>query len=64
MKVLSLHGISTNKKHFKLTEKQCLTAIEMFNKGTVISQIAKHFKVNKSTIYSMFKRYHVNYLTV
>ena len=64
MKILSLHGISTNKKHFKLTEKQCLTAIEMFNRGIVISQIAKHFKVNKSTIYSMFKRYHVNYLTV
>lgn len=64
MKVLSLHGISTNKKHFKLNEKQCLAAIEMFNKGAKVQNIANHFNVDKSTIYSLFKRYHVNYLTV
>lgn len=64
MKVLSLHGISTNKKHFKLNEKQCLTAIEMFNEGTKVQTIASYFNVDKSTIYSLLKRYHVNYLTV
>lgn len=64
MKILSLHGVSTNKKHFKLNEKQCLSAIEMFNKGIKIPKIAKHFGVDKSTMYSMFRRYHVNYLTV
>lgn len=63
-KILSLHGISTNKKHFKLSDSQCLTAIEMFNKGTKVQNIARHFSVDKCTIYSLFKRYHVNYLTV
>lgn len=63
-KILSLHGISTNKKHFKLSDKQCLDAIEMFNKGTKVQDIARHFNVDKCTIYSLFKRYHVNYLTV
>lgn len=63
-KILSLHGISTNKKHFKLNDKQCLTAIEMFNKGSRVQDIARHFGVDKCTIYSLFKRYHVNYLTV
>lgn len=63
-KILSLHGVSTNKKHFKLSNKQCLYAIEMFNKGTKVQDIARHFSVDKCTIYSLFKRYHVNYLTV
>lgn len=63
-KVLSLHGISTNKKHFKLTDKQCLSAIEMFNRGIKVKNIARHFNVDKGTIYSLFRRYHVNYLTV
>lgn len=63
-KILSLHGVSTNKKHFKLSDKQCLSVIEMFNKGNKIQNIARHFNVNKSTIYSLLKRYHVNYLTV
>lgn len=63
-KILSLHGVSTKKKHFKLNDKQCLSAIEMFNKGSKVQDIARHFGVDKGTIYSLFKRYHVNYLTV
>lgn len=63
-KILSTHGISRNKKHFKMTEKECLKCISMFNQGIKVSELAKHFKVDKGTIYSMFKRYHVNYLTV
>ena len=65
-KILSLHGIDKKGKgnHFKLSDKQCLEAIRMFNDGNSIKQIAEKFEVNKSTIYSLFKRYHVNYLTV
>ena len=65
-KILSLHGIDKKGKgtHFKLNEAKCLEAIKMFNDGKSIKQIAERFEVNKSTIYSLFKRYHVNYLTV
>ena len=65
-KILSLHGIDKKGKGtpFKLNESECLEAIKMFNDGKKVKQIAEKFKVNKSTIYSLFKRYHVNYLTV
>ena len=65
-KILSLHGIDKKGKgtHFKLKDSECLEAIKMFNDGKTIKQIAEIFEVNKSTIYSLFKRYHVNYLTV
>lgn len=63
-KILSLHGIATTKQHFKMKEKECLEAISLFNQGYKVQNIARHFGVDKCTIYSMFKRYHVNYLTV
>lgn len=63
-RILSLHGINTGKKHFKLTEKECLEAIGLFNQGHKVKDIARHFEVDKCTIYSLFKRYHVNYRTV
>ena len=65
-KILSLHGIDKKGKgtHFKLKDAECLEAIKMFNDGKTIKQIAERFEVNKSTIYSLLKRYHVNYLTV
>lgn len=63
-KILSMHGISKGKKHFKMTEKECLQAIEMFYKGHKVQEIARKFEVDKCTIYSLFKRYRVNYLTV
>ena len=65
-KILSLHGIDKKGKgtHFKLRDFECLEAIKMFNDGKTIKQIAERFEVNKSTIYSLFRRYHVNYLTV
>lgn len=63
-KILSLHGISGSKKHFKLTEKECLEAIDLFNQGYKANNIARRFEVDKCTIYSLFKRYHVNYHTV
>lgn len=65
-KILSLHGIDKKGKgtHFKLKDAECLEAIKMFNDGKTIKQIAERFEINKNTIYSLFKRYHVNYLTV
>lgn len=63
-KILSMHGIKEGKKYFKLTEKECLEAIGLFNQGYTVQNIARHFEVDKCTIYSLFKRYHVDYHTV
>lgn len=65
-KILSLHGITSrgNKGCFKMSDTECLNAIKIFNEGTSVQKIANKYKVNKSTIYSMLKRYHVNYHTV
>lgn len=64
LKVLSIHGISKGKKKFKLSNEDCLNAIKMFNEGQSIPKIAKCFEVDKCTVYSMLKRYNVNYHTV
>lgn len=65
-KILSVHGINQKGKggKFKLSDSQCLQAIKLFNEGFKVQELARKFKVDKCTIYSMFKRYHVNYLTV
>lgn len=66
-KVLSIHGIKQirkDKHHYKLTSENCLNAMKMFNDGYSVQKIAKHFNVDKCTIYSLFKRYNFNYLTV
>lgn len=65
-KILSLHGIfkKDNGRYFKLADNQCLEAINLFNQGKSVQSIAHKFNVDKCTIYSMFKKYHVNYLTV
>lgn len=65
-KILSLHGIDKKGKgtHFKLKETQCLEAIKMFNEGKSIKQIAEKYGVDKCTIYSLLRRYHVDYKTV
>lgn len=64
LKVLSINGISKGKYSFKLSDKECLKVIEQFNSGKKIKDIAHSFKVDKATIYSLLKRYNVNYLTV
>lgn len=64
LKILSINGINKGKKAFKLSSDECLEAIKMFNTGVTVKEIAKHFEVDKCTIYSLFKRYHINYLTV
>lgn len=65
-KILSLHGINKKGKgtHFKLNEKQCLECIKLFLEGMSVQKLAHKYDVDKCTIYSMFKRYHVDYLTV
>lgn len=63
-KVLSSHGVSGKKRHFKMSEKRCLECISDFNQGVKVQELARKYEVDKCTIYSMFKRYHVNYLTV
>lgn len=64
-KILSIHGI--NQKgcggRFKLSDKQSLEVIRQFGNGKKVSELSKDFGVDKCTIYSLFKRYHVNYLT-
>lgn len=64
LKILSLNGISKGKKHFKLTSEESLQVIKLFNEGTRVSELAKKFEVDKCTIYSLLRRYHINYLTV
>lgn len=65
-KILSLHGITKKGtgNYFKLSNTQCLEAISLFNQGISVQNIAHKYSVDKCTIYSMLKRYHVNYYTV
>ena len=65
-KVLSLHGIKQKgqTKRFKLSDTDCLQIIRQFNEGIKVRDIARNFEVDKGTIYAVFKRYHVNYLTI
>lgn len=63
-KILSLHGVSKGRYKFKLKPIECLKVIEMVNKGTSIQKIAKEMEVDKTTIYTILKRYHVKLSTV
>lgn len=65
-KVLSLHNVQQKGKGktYKLNDKDCLQAIKLFNSGVSVQNIANQFNVDKCTIYSMFKRYNVNYLKI
>lgn len=62
-KILSLHGIDKKGKgtHFKLSSEECLKVIKLFNEGMTVKQISEKFEVDKCTIYSLLKRYHINY---
>lgn len=64
LKVLSINGVSKGKYHFKLSAEECLKVIDQFNAGKSIQNIARNFEVDKCTIYSLLKRYKINYLTV
>lgn len=66
LKVLSNHGIKQKgcSGNFKLSDKDSLEIIKLFNEGKKVSEIAKAFNVDRCTIYSLFKRYHVNYKNI
>lgn len=60
--VLSLHGIDLKgqKFHFKMSDNECLECIKLRNEGWLFKNLAHKYGVDKTTIYNMFKRYHVN----
>ena len=62
-RILKKHGITPIGKGmgYKLSDKDALEVIKMFNEKTKVIDIAKHFKVDKCTIYSLLKRYRVDY---
>ena len=65
-KILSLHGINKKGKGrpFKLSDGECLEVIRLFNTGYSVQKLSRQFEVDKGTIYSLLKRYNVNYPTV
>lgn len=65
-KILTLHGINQKGKgrKYKLTDSQSLEVIKAFKEGQSVKSLSKKYKVDSTTIYSLFKRYHVDYLTV
>lgn len=67
-KILVMHGINlssyrglrqTVKNAFCLTDEQCLEAIKLYNSDMHVKDIAHKFKINITTLYELFKRYHV-----
>lgn len=62
-RILNKHGVSPIGKGitYKLSDKDALEVIKMFNDKIKIIDIANYFKVDKCTIYSLLKRYHVDY---
>ncbi len=63
LKVLSNHGIKQKgcSGNFKLSDKDSLEIIKLFREGKKVIELAKLYDVDKCTIYSLLKRYHVNY---
>lgn len=68
-KILVMHGININsyrglrqttKGAFCLTDEQCLEAIKDYNDKMKVTDIAKKYNIDNSTVYELLKRYHVN----
>lgn len=68
-RILVIRGININsyrglrqttKGAFCLTDEQCLEVIKDYNDKMKVRDIARKYKVNISTIYELFKRYHIN----
>lgn len=57
-RILSENGID-KKKSARMTAEQCLEAIEMYNKGDKVPNIAKHLGYEKSTIYTMLRKHRI-----
>ena len=67
-KILVMHGINlssyrglrqTVKNAFCLTDEQCLEAIKLYNSNMHVKDIAHKFKIFVTSLYELFKRYHV-----
>lgn len=60
-RILAIRGISMNyKKHFKMTNDECLECIRLYNSGIPVKDLARKFSVDKCTIYSLLRRYNIN----
>ena len=61
--ILNKHNITPIGKgvQYKLTDKDNLEVIRMYNTGYKIKDIVDRFKVDKCTIYSILRRYNVEY---
>lgn len=68
-RILVIRGININsyrglrqttKGAFCLTDEQCLEVIKDYNDKMKVRDIARKYKVNISTVYELFKRYHIN----
>lgn len=61
--ILNKHNIIPVGKgaSYKLTDRDNLEVIKMYNEGYKVMDIVSKFKVDKSTIYSILKRYNVEY---
>ena len=68
-KILVVHGINLNsyrglrqttKGAFCLTDEQCLEVIKDYNDKMKVTDIAKKYDIDTSTVYELLKRYHVN----
>lgn len=57
-RILSIHGVS-RKMQKRMSPEQCLQAIEMYNGGTCVPDIAKELGYEKSTIYTMLRKHRV-----
>ena len=66
VKILSKYNISKRGKgrRSKFNDDECKQIIKMFKSGMSAYKIANHYKVDKNTIYSIFRKYNINYLTV
>lgn len=63
LKILSLHGIQKKgyNTYLKLSDKDSLNIIKLFKEGKSVKELSIIYGVNRSTIYNLFRRYHVNY---
>lgn len=57
-RILSENGVA-RKRSKNMTPEQCLKAIELFNGGMKVPDIAKQFGYEKSTIYTMLRKHRI-----
>ena len=58
-RILSINGVSLRRAK-NMTPEQCLEAIELFNGGMKVPEIAKQMGYEKSTVYTMLRKHRVS----